>query len=200
MSLFNTDIHKLKKYEKETISNFEKLLEEINSTNEECSKEQIKNILKKNLMYTPLALEEIIENAIFFNESEEKIIGYLTSIRAEMVPFIPYNLTRTNLNYVGTELTGGTIIIHGDAGNYIGKYMKKGRIIIKGNAGNYVGKRMCGGTIEIKGHANYWIGESMHGGKIIIHGKIGCVGTKVHGKIYQIKKILHFFNKKERIR
>ncbi len=54
--------------------------------------------------------------------------------------------------------------------------MSGGRIVIEGNAGNYIGEKMAGGEIEIKGNAGDFIGTEMKGGVITIHGSCGFVG------------------------
>lgn len=44
-------------------------------------------------------------------------------------------------------ITGGTIVVGGNAGERVGDRMRRGTIIIKGRCGPYAGSRMLGGTI-----------------------------------------------------
>lgn len=90
------------------------------------------------------------------------------------------NLHKTR--YVGYKMSGGKIVINGDAGHLVGYKMKGGKIIIKGNVGNYLGAKMKGGEIEVFGNAGSFIGaklsgekpgKGMKGGRIIIHGSAG---------------------------
>jgi len=87
---------------------------------------------------------------------------------------------------IGTRMSEGRIIIHGDVGMHLGEEMKGGTINVHGNAGSWVGCMMKNGTIEIKGNAGDYIGanyrgatlKGMNGGEIIVHGnagnEIGC--------------------------
>lgn len=82
--------------------------------------------------------------------------------------------------YVGADMRGGRIVVEGDAGAFAGQQMRDGELIIKGNAGNYLGssyrgnwRGMRGGTIIVEGSAGSENGEFMIGGKIHIKGDCG---------------------------
>lgn len=70
---------------------------------------------------------------------------------------------------------GGTIIIHGDAGNEVGCFMRKGLIKIYGNIGQFAGIHMKNGTILIKGNSQGRVGAGMLGGKIIVCGHVPSI-------------------------
>lgn len=82
---------------------------------------------------------------------------------------------------IGTRMSTGKILVHGDVGMHLGEEMKGGKIMVQGNAGSWVGCMMKNGTIEIKGDAGDYIGanyrganmKGMNGGVIIIHGNAG---------------------------
>jgi|TARA_B100001964_G_C14255874_1_gene612417 formylmethanofuran dehydrogenase subunit C len=82
--------------------------------------------------------------------------------------------------YVGAEMKGGTIVVEGDIGSFSGQRMRGGHFIIKGNAGNYLGasyrgdwRGMRGGEITVDGNVGSETGEFMVGGKIHIKGNCG---------------------------
>ncbi len=81
---------------------------------------------------------------------------------------------------IGTYMTGGEIVIHGDVGMHLGEEMEDGKIIVHGNVGEWAGSMMKGGTIEIHGNASHYLGapyrgssRGMRGGKIVVHGNTG---------------------------
>jgi formylmethanofuran dehydrogenase subunit C len=74
-------------------------------------------------------------------------------------------------------MKGGTIEIHGDAGDYLAapyrgstKGMHGGRIDVDGNVGNEAGAYMKAGLIRINGDAGQFVGLRMHDGTIYVQG------------------------------
>ena len=65
-------------------------------------------------------------------------------------------------------MSGGAIIIKGNAGNRVGYKMRSGVIYIKKNVKNYVGCQMIAGTIIIKGKIGSNLGVLMKRGTIIL--------------------------------
>ncbi len=57
--------------------------------------------------------------------------------------------------------------------DYLGSFLEKGRIIIEGNVGDRLGHMMKSGCVEVKGNAGEKAGSDMYGGQIIIHGDVG---------------------------
>jgi formylmethanofuran dehydrogenase subunit C len=116
------------------------------------------------------------------------------------------------LDYLGSGLQLGEIIVHGDVGNHVGHNMSGGRIEIRGNAGDHAGGGMRsgeldiqgnvgdytggpasgerrgqqGGLIRIRGNAGNRAGERMRRGKLLIEGDCGeCLGHRmIAGTIY----------------
>ena len=70
-------------------------------------------------------------------------------------------------------MTGGEIIVHGNAGKQCGECLTGGKIRVKGDCDILAGIHMTKGTIEIDGNVNRWPGGQMKNGNIIIHGKVG---------------------------
>ena len=84
------------------------------------------------------------------------------------------------VKYLGAGMSGGTLLISGNAGAHLGSAMTGGEIIVDGNAGDWVGPEMQGGRIVIKGNAGHMTGSGqrgsrigMLGGEILIHGNCG---------------------------
>ena len=96
---------------------------------------------------------------------------------------------------IGYEMSGGSILIEGDAGMYLGERMRGGSIIAAGNAESWLGTKMRDGLIEVKGNAGDSIGGSvrggtrgMRGGTIVVHGDCGTeAGAWMRGGMIRIK-------------
>ncbi len=99
---------------------------------------------------------------------------------------------------IGTQMSAGKIVVHGDVGFHVGQEMTGGKILIQGNADSWAGSMMKGGAIEIKGDAGDYVGSAyrggstkgMSGGTIVIHGnELGYFMRKgiikVHGNVGQ---------------
>jgi formylmethanofuran dehydrogenase subunit C len=84
------------------------------------------------------------------------------------------------LDRIGHEMTGGEIVVEGDAGARAGRLMKGGRLTIRGGAGPWAASGMKGGAIEIFGDAGDRLGgplagevAGMRGGVVLVHGRAG---------------------------
>jgi formylmethanofuran dehydrogenase subunit C len=84
------------------------------------------------------------------------------------------------LDLLGSGMTGGEIVLEGDAGAYAGLAMSGGRLTIRGQAGPFAGAAMQGGILEIGGNAGDWLGgglpgerRGMTGGLILLRGDAG---------------------------
>ncbi len=84
------------------------------------------------------------------------------------------------LDFIGKQLDGGKITVHGDAGAYLGQEMKSGKIVVDGDAGIYAACEMKNGYLEIKGNAGDFIAaalpgnkQGMKGGTVLVKGNVG---------------------------
>jgi len=98
-------------------------------------------------------------------------------------------------------MSGGKIVIHGNAGYEVGCFMRKGVIKVYGNVGKFAGIHMRNGTIFIQGNSEGRAGAQMIDGKIVVCGYIPSVlptftiddirpkvkvnGEKVEGPFYR---------------
>jgi len=122
-----------------------------------------------------------------------------------------FNNATAKLDYIGANMSSGSITIQGDAGAYLGFGMKNGEIHCKGNTaafaacsmrggllkidgntGDFLGagsegsrKGMLGGTVIVKGNAGDRTGDQMRRGLILIEGNVGdyCGSRMVAGTI-----------------
>jgi formylmethanofuran dehydrogenase subunit C len=69
-------------------------------------------------------------------------------------------------------MTGGRIVIDGNAMNQVGGGISGGEIIINGNVDNFCGIRANGGLIVVKGNAFRTVGAEMTNGIIVVGGHI----------------------------
>jgi formylmethanofuran dehydrogenase subunit C len=66
--------------------------------------------------------------------------------------------------------------------HWIGTKMSLGKVVVHGNAGRHVGSEMSGGEIHVLGDASDWVGGEMHGGLIHVRGRAGhLVGSAYRG-------------------
>jgi formylmethanofuran dehydrogenase subunit C len=69
-------------------------------------------------------------------------------------------------------MTGGCILVEGDAGFETGSFMRRGMIVIRGNVGPFAGVHMNGGEIFVFGRVARRLGAEAKGNG----GFIACLG------------------------
>src|SRR2546430_11572727 len=69
-------------------------------------------------------------------------------------------------------MTGGEIIIRGDAGAQAGAAARRGLIVVTGNAGPQAGRGMIAGTVVVFGRAAAGAGRFLKRGSIVALGAI----------------------------
>jgi formylmethanofuran dehydrogenase subunit C len=84
--------------------------------------------------------------------------------------------------FAGSAMSGGRLEIAGDAGGFLGaplegemEGMTGGLLIVRGNAGARVGDRLRRGTIVIEGSAGDYPGSRMIAGTLIVLGECGSL-------------------------
>lgn len=100
---------------------------------------------------------------------------------------IEFRRSTDKLIRIGRDMSEGTIIIKGDAGDYVGQSMKGGTIIVNGNVGSWMGCAMSEGYIVVNGNVGDYLGgalageiEGMTDGFICIYGNAGnCIGDRM---------------------
>ena len=83
-------------------------------------------------------------------------------------------------NHVGAGMTGGQLLIEGNAGDHLAAPfgtarlgMRGGRIKVSGNASDYTGHRMRRGEVFIEGDVGRFTASQMIAGTILVAGNIG---------------------------
>lgn len=86
---------------------------------------------------------------------------------------------------LGSDMTGGSIDVHGDAGDDVGTAMTGGWIRVRGNAGDRVGagrpgasRGMTGGEIVIDGSVGADAGAHMRRGLVFVGGSVGATAAR----------------------
>lgn len=86
----------------------------------------------------------------------------------------------SRVKWMGAEMTGGRLLIDGQAGMHLGSEMRGGLIEVRGDVGDWVGAEMRGGRIHVHGRAGHLVGAAyrgsrrgMRGGVILIEGEAG---------------------------
>lgn len=81
---------------------------------------------------------------------------------------------------IGAGMTGGAMVIDGDAGASVGAGMTGGRIEVLGSVGDGAGQGMAGGALVVRGSAGNRAGAAaagrsrgMIGGEIVVVGSVG---------------------------
>nr|AGS51944.1 glutamate synthase, alpha subunit domain protein [uncultured bacterium contig00003] len=89
--------------------------------------------------------------------------------------------------FIGSGLSGKTLVIDGTPGNALGAYLDGTTIEVRGNAQDAAGDTMNDGKIIIHGNAGDALGYAMRGGSIFVKGDAGY-RTGIHMKEYRDKK------------
>ena len=126
-----------------------------------------------------LSLAEI--GAILLQSGKAKIpVSDLFEMTGEDVQHIVIKNSNAKLDFIGKELNGGKICVHGDAGAYLAMGMKAGEIKVSGNAGLFAACEMKNGYLEISGNVGDLLGAAqvgnkngMKGGLVLVKGNAG---------------------------
>jgi formylmethanofuran dehydrogenase subunit C len=85
------------------------------------------------------------------------------------------------LDRLGAQMDGGSLVVHGSAGDYSGFGMTGGVLQIDGDAGHFTGCEMHGGRLTVSGDSGDFAAgalpgdmEGMTGGTLTIHGNAGA--------------------------
>ncbi|WP_353861345.1 formylmethanofuran dehydrogenase subunit C [Azospirillum formosense] len=89
--------------------------------------------------------------------------------------------------YAGSAMRGGTLTVEGNCGAFAGAGMAGGALRVAGDAGDFLGaplaggtRGMSGGSVVVIGNAGDRVGERMRRGLIAVHGRAGSLcGTRM---------------------
>ncbi len=148
--------------------------------------------LKQPLPGVPLEAESISPD-LFADRSREEIealpvalgnearrLGDFFEVNGERSSEIEIDGAIERVKWIGSGMTRGRIVIHGDVGMHAGAYMRGGEIVVEGNADSFLGVEMEGGLIRVMGNAGHRTGAAyrgskygMRGGVIVVEGNVG---------------------------
>jgi formylmethanofuran dehydrogenase subunit C len=84
------------------------------------------------------------------------------------------------VKFLGAGMTGGRLVVAGDAGMHTGAEMRGGELVVEGDVGDFAGTGMRGGRLVVRGSAGRELGGAlpgvragMRGGEILVHGDAG---------------------------
>ena len=81
------------------------------------------------------------------------------------------------LDFIGQQMSFGSIICQGNVGDRVGDQMRRGLILIDGDAVDYCGSRMVAGTIGVYGNVGKYAGFGMKRGTILLNNKTNLHAT-----------------------
>lgn len=96
---------------------------------------------------------------------------------------------------LGARMSGGSLVVEGDAGAHAGAEMSGGTLRVDGDVGDWAGAAMCGGVLEVRGRAGARLGgpwpggaHGMTGGTIVVHGAAGdYVGERMRRGLIAVR-------------
>jgi len=86
----------------------------------------------------------------------------------------------SRLDFIGADLSEGTVVVEGEAGICAGRTMRGGRLEIRGDTGPWLASGLSGGLVHVKGSTGSAIGGlrpgdrfGMTGGTVVVEGDAG---------------------------
>jgi len=108
-------------------------------------------------------------------------VDALFELSGDDIADIKFVNSTDKLDFIGRNMTSGTITVEGNVGGYLGLFLDGGEIEITGNTGVYTACEMKSGQIKINGNAGDFVGgarpgykNGMTGGTVIITGDTGA--------------------------
>jgi formylmethanofuran dehydrogenase subunit C len=84
------------------------------------------------------------------------------------------------VHWIGAKMTSGSLHVAGNAGRHVGSELTGGRIVVEGDVSDWLGGEMHGGSIHVRGRAGHLVGAAyrgsargMTGGQILVDGDAG---------------------------
>jgi formylmethanofuran dehydrogenase subunit C len=112
--------------------------------------------------------------------SHKRRVGDFFDVRGERSARVRIIGELANVHGLGAGMTGGELVIDGNAGARAGANMTGGRVEVLGDAGDEAGMAMGGGVLRIRGRAGDRLGaavpgasKGMTGGEIVVGGSAG---------------------------
>ena len=107
------------------------------------------------------------------NDRQSLAVGDIFKVSGDDSRHIEFEDSVSAFERIGYGMTGGSIVVYGDAGAFAGALMRGGEIYISGSAGDFSASSMCGGLVRIDGSAGNYLGAGAPGSKFGM--KDGCI-------------------------
>ena len=114
-----------------------------------------------------LSLTQINNLSLTNSKNSLKVADYFEVYGSDSNNIIFKNPSK-QLDFIGQQMSFGSIICQGDVGDRVGDQMRRGLILIDGDAGDYCGSRMVAGTIGIYGKVGKYAGFGMKRGTLLL--------------------------------
>ena len=123
-----------------------------------------------------LSITQIQNLRLLNSKNSPKVSDYFEVSGNNSENIIFKNSTK-QLDFIGHQMSFGSIICQGDVGDRVGDQMRRGLILIDGNVGDYCGSRMVAGTIGVYGNVGKYAGFGMKRGTILLNNKTNLHAT-----------------------
>ena len=123
-----------------------------------------------------LSLTQIKNLSLLNSKNSLKVADYFEVYGSDSNNIIFKNPSK-QLDFIGQQMSHGSIICQGDVGERVGDQMRRGFILIDGDAGDYCGSRMVAGTIGVYGNVGEYTGFGMKRGTILLNNKTNFRAT-----------------------
>ena len=114
-----------------------------------------------------------IENIPLSSQKNAPKVADFFEVSGSDTQTVHFNNTTAQLNFIGHQMTKGTIVVNGDCGDFLGANMQGGTIIVKGNVKDRLGDQMRRGLILVDGNAADYCASRMIAGTIGVYGTAG---------------------------
>ena len=121
-----------------------------------------------------------IERIVVGSTKRQLKVGDVFAVGGRPGDSVTFESGSNRLDFVGSRLEEGSVIVEGDVGDYAGREMSGGRLDIRGDAGAYLASGTKGGIVTVKGSAGNQVGAQragdkfgMMGGIVVIEGHAG---------------------------
>jgi formylmethanofuran dehydrogenase subunit C len=133
---------------------------------------------------TPDRLASLSESAIaqlpVWRGRDRANLGDLFEVRGGHAAAVVIEGAEAQVHGIGAGMTGGTLMVEGDAGDLVGAGMSGGVLQVNGAIGHDGGVGMSGGVLEVVGNCGDRLGgarpgtsRGMSGGEIVVRGHAG---------------------------
>ncbi len=137
---------------------------------------------------SPLTADLLVDKSVSDIAAIELVIGNSTAcvdslfdISGDNTADIKFTNSSEKLDFIGRNMTSGTITVEGNVGAYLGLFLEGGQIEVIGDTGIYTACEMKSGQIKINGNAGEFVGgarpgykNGMTGGTVIVTGNTGA--------------------------